>query len=280
MLRITWLLVCLSCIPVALHAQTIEWTDIDLPPLHAITDGPYKGQGITDQLTGLLAKHLPQFEHKRSIIPSKRVLYMLEKGQSICNPSTKKTPAREAIMYFSIPSVFIRGVGITTTVKTTGELPGTRSLQAILEARYKVGIEAGRSYGQRVDAVLARFAHSPQLIDRATENAYEGSVRMLLKDHVHYVLGYPMEFSYTLTRLDAPQKLRFYPLEEEDAFTMSHVACSKTPEGLAIIKLINERLRELRPTPPYRAILERWQPANIIEEYRAAYDQQFLTVLE
>ncbi len=268
--------------PDKVSAQNIiQWWDIVLPPFH-IAEGIHKGEGIKDNILKLLREEMPDIKQPRIFSSPTRLLYMIENETNICNPSMKKTPKREECMYFSIPCIFLPGVGITIRKNDyplfTSKKPSLNTL--LNNSQLKLGDQLNRKYGKGIDPLLNKYQDAKHIYKTKDRLGYEKLVEMMLLNRFDYVLGYAVEFGYIGQKLGKLDQLQFLPLQEARPYTISYIACSKTDEGKKMIKRINKILIQNRPTERYRSFTEKWLDKDLIPEYRKAYDEQFLTIVE
>lgn len=267
--------------PIKSFAQdSIQWVDVVLPPIHHINEGIWKGEGISDNIIKLMIEKLDDFEHTQKIQPLKRVLMTLKLETNACNPSFKKNPDRESYMYYSIPSVFIPGHGITVRKKDLhlfGDPPV--SLGKLLKTKkLRLGIAGGRSYGKGIDLILEKFKNEKHINRRAAQDSYGKQVEMMVAGRIDYVLGYSTEFGYIKMKMGNTDQIKFLTIKEADPYSITYVACSRTEQGKKIINRVNEVLLKERPTERYRSFVERWLDKSIIPEYRKAYNDLFLKI--
>ncbi len=122
-----------------------------------------------------------------------------------------------------------------------------------------LGIVSGRSYGEGVDAILEDKKGAKNIFSMYSQDSYGRLVDMLMSDRVDYILGYAVEFGYKVRKDEIEEgKIKFFPIKEAGVYSMSHVVCSKTPAGKAIIDDVNKVLLKWRPMDKYRSFVERW----------------------
>lgn len=272
----------------AFAKEEIHWVDVNIPPYHHIETGdlelfsetPEPHEGITDRLLHLLTDALPQYTHKRSIVPTARLLSFMEKGDNVCNPAMKITPERKEYIVFSQrPSIIAPSNGITIRAEDQnlfGEPPV--SLETLLKnPNLVLGIEFGRAYGPNIDQLLTQYKASDSVYKRFSSPAYFGLIKMLMHKRVDYVLGFPMEFSYVKHTRKLTQDIVFLPLKEPKEFSYSYVGCSKTATGRQLIAEIDTALAGIRKSEDYRDAIERWLPPVLHKSFRQHYQDEFLT---
>lgn len=226
----------------------ITWYLYDLAPM-VITDGPRKGEGFIEMgLRQQLLPALPEYQHKIVVVPIQRIALMLKTDRAACNPGLIRNPEREQFMVFSAPTLaaipagaFIRR-GETARVAPYVNAKGKLVLDKLLaDGQVRLGIDAARSYGGPVDAVIKPYKDQPRLFGLSTPEASRGLVQMLLAKRIDAMLGQPFEVPYYLgaRNLDDIKALRFYPLAEQADAAVNHVACSNSAQGQAVVQKVN-----------------------------------------
>ncbi|TDT41788.1 uncharacterized protein (TIGR02285 family) [Halospina denitrificans] len=272
----------------AFASEEIHWVDVRIPPYHHIETGDQNAsaealeaqKGITDRLLELLAEALPDYTHKRTIVPTPRLLRSLEEGQNVCNPAMKITPERQEYIVFSRrPSIIAPSNGITIRAEDQNRFgePPVALERLMNDPDLVLGIEFGRAYGPKIDKLLARYKTSGSVYEWFSSPAYSGLVQMLTRERVDYVLGFPMEFSYVKETRKLQREIAFLPIRESREFSYSYIGCSKTATGRQLIAEIDEALARIRKTEAYREAIERWLPTVVHESFREHYTEDFLT---
>ncbi|MDI9244233.1 TIGR02285 family protein [Marinobacter sp. CHS3-4] len=272
----------------AFAKEVIHWVDVTIPPYHHIEaedqnpspEAQEAQTGITDRLLDLLTEALPEYTHKRTIVPTSRVLRSLEEGQNVCNPAMKITPERQEYIVFSRrPSIIAPSNGIAIRVKDRNRFgePPVALERLMSNPDLVLGVEFGRAYGRDIDQLLALHKGSDSVYQRFSSPAYSGLIRMLTHKRVDYVLGFPMEFSYVEATRELGRDIAFLPIRESSEFSYSYIGCSKTATGRQLIVEIDKALARIRKTEAYREAIERWLPTVVHESFRRHYREDFLT---
>lgn len=77
----------------AFAKDKIIWVDVDAPPFY-ILEGNEKGKGVVDEITLLLQKNMPQYDHEHQVINlSKADVYDAKRGTCVprCIIQDKRT---------------------------------------------------------------------------------------------------------------------------------------------------------------------------------------------
>ncbi len=185
-------------------------------------------------------------------------------------------------MHFSIPSSFVPSNGITVRsddLKLFNK-NGISLTELLKNQTLTLGVLGSRSYGRNLDRIIKLHREEDNVDELYIEDSYSGLVNMLLLGRVDYVLGYALEFGYKLRKDNLQNRIRFLSVREAGDYGMSHLVCSKTPQGHNIITKVNKVLLRMRPTERYRSFMEKWIDPSIIPEYRKKYNDVFLKTVE
>jgi uncharacterized protein (TIGR02285 family) len=229
----------------------LVWTIHNIPPF-TIVEGPLKNQGIGDQMLALLTADLPQYEHVYSVGNRARTIQKLSSGTLTCDPGLLWSKEGEQISYFSVPTHGILSSGVVVRKQDEHELAAfiqqaEFDLAAFLaDGRFNLGIQIGRSYGEVIDAKLAR-AKPNTLVAHYGTNPTLSLLRMQQRQTLTALLSLSPELRYHGENAGVPlDTLSVYPVKGVPKYQLVYISCSKNPEGLAAIKAINASLRHLR----------------------------------
>lgn len=263
----------------AFAKDKIIWVDVDAPPFY-ILEGNEKGKGVVDEITLLLQKNMPQYDHEHQVINLSRLMYMMRNGEHVCHAALFRTRERETeALFSSTPTDIVPPVGITIKADRKDDFPDhdNCSLAELLEKKkLKAGIAADRSYGKPLDDILKRNEGSPLVYARSGADIYSGLLRMLLAGRVDFILGSPLEAGYIHKKMDVGDSVINIPIRENMEYTMGYAACPKNEWGRGVIAEIEKILKERRNTDEYRDIFEKWLDKGSIDRFRKAYSEHFL----
>lgn len=250
--RLTLLAFCVfTALPAFAEKSRLIWTVRDMPPFN-IFEGPMKNQGIVDRMLALLMADLPQYEHVTSVANRARATQILNSGVLTCDPGLLWSKEREAIMYFSIPTLGILTNGVV--VRKVDEAKLAAFIQRdefdlagfLADGRFTLGTLVERSYGKVIDAELKQ-AQPKNLVVHHGIDATLSLLRMQQHQRLTAVLGYWPELRYQGENAGVPlEALNFYPVKGVPIYQLAYITCSKTPEGLEAIKAINASVRRRR----------------------------------
>lgn len=229
---------------------TLIWLLRDLPPL-TIFEGPKKGQGVIDHLMPMLIAGMPQYEHTLMRVNRARGMQMLQNATFTCDPSLMWSKERAQWIAFSIPAFRAVSNGLVVRQKDHDVLApflvdGEVDLAALLaNGEEKIGVVAGRSYGELVDNLL-RQAPKDALTAHYGNDALNSLLLMQRLGRLQVVLGYWPEIRYQAQLAHiAEDELRFYPIRDNGKYLSGYIGCSDTPQGRQAITEINQLLHTL-----------------------------------
>jgi uncharacterized protein (TIGR02285 family) len=260
--------------------NVITWMEAEFPPGY-IHEGPFRGMGYQDIITTILKDNLPDYTHNRIVCSLSRMNHEFQQGKPVCSVSQYKTPERENLLYFSIPSTFTfpnRLIILKNRLKDYDHSDQV-SLDDLLKKEVRIGISRDRSYGAAIDSVLDKYSESGKIFVHSGKDVFESLLKMLLMGRLDFMLGLPEEAVYVAKQIGAKDKIATIGIVETNEKYddwMGYAVCSKTDWGKQVIRKINRILIEQRRRPAYRSAYERWLDANSIRSYRKLYNDIFL----
>lgn len=273
-------------LPHCLFAQTsVTWLEVNSPPFY-INEGKFTGKGYQTKLQNLIEKKLPQYFYDTRYANISRHYELFRKKEHVCAVALYKTPQREKIAYFSIPS-FISFPGVLVIRKETHPLLGfqqsIRLQDVISRGDILLGRSKGRSFGDTLDSIIDTYGNDQTVFTYEGKDLNSNFIEMLVRGRIDAIISLPEEVMYHAENLGVREDIITIEIEEtigDPNGMLCHVACSKSPWGQEIIKNINQVLLEKRPTKEYRALYERWLDINAIKRYRPLYTKYFLNSTE
>lgn len=265
--------------------DSLTWLEVNSPPFY-ITEGKLAGKGYQSELQNLIAKELPQYYYNTSYANLSRHYELFRKKEQVCAVALYKTPDREKLAYFSIPS-FITFPGVLVIRKETHPLLNFKqsvSLQSVVSrGDILLGRSKGRSFGHELDSIIDTYGSEQTVFSYEGKDLNSNFIEMLIRGRIDAMISLPEEVMYHAEKLGLRDKIITLEIEEtvsDPNGMMCYVACSKSPWGREAIDNINDVLLEKRPTPEYRGLYERWLDAYAIERYRPLYTKYFLGITE
>jgi len=253
--------------------DSIVWAAIDFPPFQVL-GGEFRGSGSFDGLRDLLVSRLPEYRHEVMGMTFARREEELRQGQRLCTPGMFRTPEREERLVFSRPALIHldnRLVFLASRADRIGD-EAEIDLTRLLERPDLVGgAISGRSFAPNIDPVLKRHEGRPNLVMRPARAAQ--MLEMLVSGEIDYTILFPHEAAYLARQLRLKESLALRPIAGTPPYIFTHVACTRSPWGEAVIRRVDRLLGELRAAPAYRAYSERWYGEADRQSIRRHYPQ-------
>jgi uncharacterized protein (TIGR02285 family) len=261
--------------------KSIIWSIIPYAPIH-ILEGEYKGQGIADQYVQSAQKELVQYRHFNETMTPARAWHLMAKGQElVCHPSAMKTSAREKVAYFTeaalitpVVRVFMRKTDWQQRLKSVNQL----NITDYIDANNGIfGIVSQRSYGEKIDKVLADLLASDKTIiqtygEQGSRQLYE----MLQRGRIDMMIEYPWVSVY-FKKIFKGQNIEIVNLEIADfpRISPAYAACTRNAAGKVLIEKLNHFIRKTVRGPNNRQRMTNWLDEKEAADYEMDYSEYF-----
>jgi uncharacterized protein (TIGR02285 family) len=261
--------------------KTITWYKPEFPPL-SIVNGPDEGKGYSDRIENYLIQELNDFDHQVLVSPFKRTLRDMKKGLNACSVTLLKTPARSEFIAFTKPArlllpndLVVRKGDLSKFNDFKDEL-GSISLEKVIQSgAVRIGYSNGRSYTKPIDALLAKYKGSANLIERLGNEGPKGLLTMLAKGNIDAMFAQPVEAQFHGRSIGIAADIVQLPINEIKEYTVGYIGCSKTPWGEAVIKKIDSLLVGAVKREDFRRFYEDFLDEDSKKRYRIIYDGYF-----
>lgn len=170
-----------------------------------------------------------------------------DKKKLMCYPGSSEFSRRREFTYLT--SQYIQPAPQLVVTKKIGQrllkkYTGKVSLKEIMNDKsLKGSLAEGRSYGEEIDQLLK---DNGQNIKRQVYNTFIQTVIPQIKiSRIDYTLEYP----FVVNSMEAEDKnkkipLMTIPLSDVKEYVTQYIACTKSPEGLEVIKRLDRAIRE------------------------------------
>lgn len=258
------------------HAKdTITWANLHFPPW-MILKGESAGQGVWDALLKEVIANLPEYDHEMVDMKNVRYEELARQQAHVCKVYYFKTPEREEVLHYSVPSVVFLANYVVMRNEKARELgnPASISLERLLnDTRFTGTFIAGRSYGKEIDPLLQKHKGMSHLLFRVLDN--QNLFEVLGLGRTDYILEFPAVRSFFEHDLDIHPAVANISIEGITPYNVTYVTCVKNEWGKRVIEKVDDILKRYIPTPAHREATLRWyQPAEQIE--LAKYYQRIL----
>lgn len=238
------------------------------------------GARPSDRLLDWLTARLPGIAHERVVANAKRSWTLIERGDTVCHASAVRSPAREALAYFSntwpmppLQLIVRRERAAALPLDAAGQVDLTGLLS---DTRLQGVIVHGRSYGAVLDGILAQPEAAFPTLRRVTAGDFGSNlVPMLLQGRADYAFEYPNALTALLRTRPEVAGLAALPIKGAVEPVISGVACPRTPWGQAAIRRIDAVLGTPEGAALMRDILMSELPTDSRRQYRDAFDAFF-----
>jgi uncharacterized protein (TIGR02285 family) len=253
--------------------DTLTWAVLHFPPFQ-ILEGPHRGSGSFDGELQVLIDKLPEFDHKVVPMSFARRKEEFMAGTNICTPGIFRAPALALKLALSQPMLTHLDNRVVF-LKDRAELFGADDpidLNGLFDRRSVIGaVVPGRSYAPNIDQAIEGHRGNPNLLSRALETTQ--LFQMLLDGDIHYLLLFSHEAAFLADRFGANGRLGNRAIAGTPPYLFTHVACTGSAWGNAVIGKVNAIMHGVRGQPEYRAYSERWYPPEDRERVRRFYPQ-------
>ncbi|WP_102797008.1 hypothetical protein [Bowmanella denitrificans] len=253
------LLACTGVTSVLAEPNTpLNWYKLDFPP-YTIVNGPFKGQGLGDDIQQFIQARLSGYQHKSLLVNAARLYADLEQGKAVCTVNSDYDAQTDSRNSISLPTNIYFSYSLVSVRLSNQVAPTTLSLgQLLSDQPGALLLAVGRPY-QQLDRILANFKPGVHYQTRAGQSLSEGILHMLDKGRA----GYTIELCSTVRYLQQNGQFEhgFDCAQIEElpfAIGRAAVTCADNAWGHNVIAQINNILLASRDSQPYRAMMQRW----------------------
>lgn len=258
----------------------VVWYVLDFPPIN-IVQGPHKGQGNRDAAMQQVIQHTPEFTHRITTSNGPRALDALKNTPNACQPALMYTEERAKFAYYNafssdwaLPNGIIilpeRAADFAPYLNAAGELELERLLTA---STLRIGVNVGRSYGDEIDAILAR--HPQRLVDVVSSNLFSSNLLKLASQAgFDATVGFPTELYYLIRAGAVPDRFKFLPVAEARSMIRGNIGCSRTEQGRRFMDAFDRVLTQPEVRAAIDAAAIEWVPLDLRDYYRRRKAEQ------
>ncbi len=215
-----------------LHANNnVTWRVVDWAPFY-ILDGEYKGQGLFDELIKVIANEMPESNHKRQPMNTRRVFIEMAKGENVCHPSALK----ETDAYLSLVNSFLLPHKVIYNKNKSQYFSASEVIlkSLILNQALTVGVSPGR-YTEKLNQIVDDNLSKKNMYQLPH---YKSLLGMLLAGRVDYIIEYPSVAQFFHQQKSGAGDFNSISIRESNdlPFVPVYFACPKTLWGKKMIK--------------------------------------------
>nr|WP_316639839.1 TIGR02285 family protein [uncultured Roseateles sp.] len=259
-----------GCLPApACAAERITWLMPEFVLANPLTPGQAR-RGMAEPMAEHLMRHWPEATHEVLMANAKRSWRMIEAGEQACHLVSLRTPEREQVAYFANTHL-VPPVQLIARRELVAQLPrnagGDVDLDRLLsERRLRGALIEGRSYGNKLDAQLAR--RPPQAIDLYVPSDFGGRLlQMVAMGRADYSIDYDFTLQLQREELPALKELVSLPIQGSSEPMLSGVACPRNEWGRRIIARVEKIFGSAAGVNALRRNFDHWTTP----EARAVY---------
>lgn len=267
-----WMLAAACCLlpasPALAQEQQITW----LTPDFSLGNGSTLDQKtMVGPLLDLLHAQWGRGVQQQVLVANaKRSWSLIKAGENVCHLVSLRTPEREAQAYF-VNTHLVPPPQLVVRALTLPQLPLNAAGEVDLERLWRLqrlhgAVVEGRSYGSRLDALLAQ--RPAGAMESYTPADFGMRIlQMLASGRIDYTLDYDFVLQYQKSLTPALQELVPVPLQGHSELQVSGIACPRNPWGARTVL----RLRQLLATPVGIAALKASFEPGVTAQARARY---------
>lgn len=182
-------------------------------------------------------------------VPLKRIVKNIQSNeQRLCSPGWYKLPERERFARFSLPMHQDRPHVVLSAPAMRSAVQAHANLRALLaDARLKLSVVSGVSYGPELDALIAASAQVPMQVSVTPLQL----ARMVLAGRADYMFLDEDDLRYFQQQGELSAEAAGLSLSDMPAGLQRHLMCSMAVEPASLAR-INQAIRELGYASPER----------------------------
>jgi len=259
------------------HAkETIIWANLHFPPW-MILEGSSKGKGVWDELLIHLTAKLPEYDHRMLVMKNVRFEEMAREGQHVCKVYYFKTPEREKLLHYSVPSVVFLANQVVMRREKAALLgnPASISLEKLMsDSRLKGTVIEGRSYGKVIDDIIARHVGQAHIGNPVLDN--QSLFEFLNLGRTDYIIEFPAVRSFFEQDLALKPDVVTIAIEEGLPYNVTHVTCVRNDWGRRVIERVDSLLKEHVASDAHKRATLRWYLPGEQQELEKHYKRTLL----
>lgn len=291
--RIAWAIAALSLfvtIPtIAAPSPTISaepheiiWAVNNAPPFH-IFKGEYQHQGICDTLVSAFEEALPQYRHRKELMPHPRISALMMADRNYCFPCVIHKANTEYALH-SEPTHIYPTHGIITRAELAQQWQQAFAaagsdrvrLAAVLAQReFRLGQPVARRYGDLQPLIEDYQLQTDLHVNVSGDDNNVALMSMIASGRLDFTIDYQAMLRYYQLNDDgADSNLVFVPLQETaQTQIIGSVACSATDWGRESIAILNQAIPAIRTNQNFLNSLRTWLGGDDPQAYLDELEQ-------
>jgi uncharacterized protein (TIGR02285 family) len=268
--------------PAFSQENEIIWAISDWPPVYVLNKGKTPdsaaqlGEGRSDIVLKEIIARLPNYRHRFIQENIVRTWSSFASGRHQCDAASYKNPEREKSAYFTTVGL---GVSVAVIVRKDRLNHLNLASPTVSLAHLAIGrtdlngyIDAGRSFGASIDAILARDNVN---LRRQVETHNGHLLHMLDSERMDYTLENPIVVEYMIRHNQFIHELTIIPIAEVPPIVPIYVACSRNDWGKQAINDIAKAIGDAAKKHTFRETYTDFLPQELAGKYHAQYENFF-----
>ncbi|MEQ8390989.1 MAG: transporter substrate-binding domain-containing protein [Thalassospira sp.] len=230
----------------------IVWALTPLPPAMLETNGEITGYGV--DILDWFADQLPQYTHRKEIVPLARLLQTITGPGTFCNIGMNPTPERQQILHFTdavlphLPVSLIVDAARDHKLKPFLTDNGQVDLDLLItEGKLDGGLRSKRSYGPFIDRIVQNHPDNPRISQIGNDANF---LQLIALGRMDWTLYLPAEAEYHRRTKLPDTVFSSWQIAGNDQLMPASIACSKNATGENIVTEINDLVRK-HPEMPW-----------------------------
>jgi len=257
----------------------ITWMVRPIPPFNQLRGTHASPDALDDPMLKLIAKVLPEMEHRVVAASVSRIVRTLRSGEQVCAYGGIRTAERDQFSVFTIthtsppPVLVVLGTPVASVPKSAN---GRASMAALFAQQRLRGVFASDgSYGPELEALFkaASQGASPPLYVAGGDDGR--LLKMVALGRADYTIEHESVLDDADRRnpnLHISERLTMLQIDELKMPEYG-ILCPRNDWGRAVIHRIDEAIPALIANPAYRHSVDRWQSPGALNRYRVELER-------
>lgn len=249
---------CLAMLMILLSCLRLQAEPLVIVDSVAILKAATSGNNPEGRLLQQVLAFYPD-RYQTESLSRNRAREWIKTAGNACIPWLKKTADRERDYLFTLPYMVEDALMLVLPANSSWhprllamQGAGPLSLRQVLQLPNGplLGIELNRSYGEQLDQLLREHRHHRSLYIRTSSSEDMGSLMpMLGRGFIDGLL------EYQKVALRSGHSFNYYRLQEAEPVNLVYFACSKGPQGEAVVAGLNQAILQASQLADYQQLV-------------------------
>lgn len=267
---------------ISTEPHEIIWAVNNAPPFH-IFKGEYQHQGICDTLVDAFEEALPQYRHRKELMPHPRISALMMADRNYCFPCVIHK-ADSDYAFHSEPTHTYPPHGIITRAELAQEWQQAfaaagsdrvRLADILAQRQFRLGQPIARRYGDLQPLIEDYQLQTELHVNVSGDDNNVALMSMIESGRLDFTIDYQAMLRYYQLNGDrADSNLVFIPLQETaQTQIIGSVACSATDWGRESIAILNQAIPAIRTNQNFLNSLGLWLGGDDPQAYLDELEQ-------